>query len=132
VFHRQRVLPLTERRLRLDEMMHVASVESSWMASATLPTDELLWWVKGTVGRADYSTIVRMRPNSGYVSLVSSPFLPLFSVLSFSSYSSYPFVGFARISDRSTPGPGRHNRKGGAPVGGRGGEEEGWGEEASP
>jgi hypothetical protein len=46
MFHRQRVLPLTEHRLHLDKMMPEASVESSWMASAALPTDELLRWVK--------------------------------------------------------------------------------------
>jgi hypothetical protein len=38
------------------------SVESFWMASAALPTNELLWWVKGTVGKADYSVVVSMRP----------------------------------------------------------------------
>lgn len=37
-----RVQSLVERRLHLYEMMPEASVESSWMASATLSTDELL------------------------------------------------------------------------------------------
>jgi hypothetical protein len=50
-FHWRRVLPLTECRLRLDEMTSDASVESSPMASATLSTNELLRWVKGAVGR---------------------------------------------------------------------------------
>jgi hypothetical protein len=48
-----------------------ASVESSGMASDTLSTDELLTWVKGTVGKTDYSAVVVMRPEPGYVSLVS-------------------------------------------------------------
>lgn len=42
------------------------------MASAALSTDELLRWVKGTVGKADYIVIVPMRPKQGYVYLVSS------------------------------------------------------------
>jgi hypothetical protein len=79
-FHRRRVLPLTNRWLRLDEMTYEASVESSRMASAALPTDELLQWVKGTVGKADYSDVVPMRPEQGYVSLVSPLFLSMFSV----------------------------------------------------
>jgi hypothetical protein len=41
-FHRRRVLPLDDRRLRLNEMTPEASVESSWMALAALPTDKLL------------------------------------------------------------------------------------------
>jgi hypothetical protein len=61
-FHRRRVLPLANRRLRLDEMTPEAFVESSRMASAALSTDELLRRVKGTVGKADYSVVVPMRP----------------------------------------------------------------------
>jgi hypothetical protein len=73
-FHRQRFLPLTERRLRLDKMTPEASVESSWMASATLPTDELLQRVKGMVRKVDYSIVVSMRPNQGCVPGESSIF----------------------------------------------------------
>jgi hypothetical protein len=40
----------------------VASVESSRMALAALPTNELLQRVKGTVGKADYSVMVLMHP----------------------------------------------------------------------
>jgi hypothetical protein len=58
-----------------------ASMESSRMASAALSTDEFLWWVKGTVGKADYSVVVPMSPEQGYMSLVS----PLFFVFVFSS-----------------------------------------------
>ena len=39
-----------------------ASVESSRMVSAALPTDELRWRVKGTVVKADYFVVVLMRP----------------------------------------------------------------------
>jgi hypothetical protein len=62
-FHRLRLLPLTGRRLRLDEMTPEASVESSQMALVALPTDELLRWVKGTMGKVDYSIIMSMRPD---------------------------------------------------------------------
>jgi hypothetical protein len=78
--HLRRVQPLTKHRLRLDEMMPKASVECFRMASLTLPTDELLLWVKGTVGKADYSIVMAMRPEQGHVSLVSPLFLPLFLV----------------------------------------------------
>jgi hypothetical protein len=42
-----------------------AEVESSRMLLATLTTDELLKWVKGMVGKVDYSALaqVSMRPN---------------------------------------------------------------------
>jgi hypothetical protein len=42
VFHRRRVLPLTDHRLCLDEMTPKASLESSQMASTALATDKLL------------------------------------------------------------------------------------------
>jgi hypothetical protein len=53
-FHRQRVLPLTQRRLRLDEMMPEASLEGSRMSHESLPLDESPdvhggWW--GASGR---------------------------------------------------------------------------------
>lgn len=38
-------------------MMREAEVESSWMSSVTLTTDNLLKWVKGTVGKADYGIL---------------------------------------------------------------------------
>jgi hypothetical protein len=62
-FHRRRVLPLTKRRLHLVEMTPEASVESSRMASAALPTDEFLQRMKGMMGKADYTVVVPMRPN---------------------------------------------------------------------
>ena len=81
-FHHWRVLPLTDRWLRLDEMTPKVSVESSRMASAALLTDELLRRVKGTVGKADYSVVVPMRPEQGYVSLVNPLFLSIFFLIS--------------------------------------------------
>ena len=41
------------------------------MASDAFSTDELLRRVKGMAGKADYSAVVPMRPEEGYVSLVS-------------------------------------------------------------
>jgi hypothetical protein len=61
-FHRRRVLPLTDHRLHLDEMTPEASMESSRMASAALPTNKLLRQVKGMVGKVDYSVVVLMHP----------------------------------------------------------------------
>jgi hypothetical protein len=123
-FHRWRVLPLTDRRLRLDEMTPEAFVESSRMASTALSTEELLRQVKGTTGKADYSAIVSMRPEQGYVSLVRLLFLPVFRTFPL-LLSSYPSVGAVRLSDRPTLGSGRHNRQGGASASSRGEEEEG-------
>jgi hypothetical protein len=40
-FHRRRVLPLTQRRLRLDEMTPEASLEGSRMSHESLPLDEV-------------------------------------------------------------------------------------------
>jgi hypothetical protein len=45
-----------ERHLHLDEMTPKASTESSQMDSAALSTFNLLRRVKGTVGKADYTT----------------------------------------------------------------------------
>jgi hypothetical protein len=70
-FHRRRLLPLADHRLCLNEITPEAAVESSRMASDSLSTDELLRRVKGTVGKTDYFAIVPMRPDEGYVSLVS-------------------------------------------------------------
>jgi hypothetical protein len=59
-------------------MILEAFAESSQMASAALSTDELLRRVKGTVGKADYSVVVPMHPEQGYVSLVSPLFFWFF------------------------------------------------------
>jgi hypothetical protein len=71
--HRRRVLPLAERRLRLSEMKAGVDLEGSRMSSTSLSADDLLRRVAGTVGRLDASALSQppMRPNRGYVSLVS-------------------------------------------------------------
>jgi hypothetical protein len=125
-FHKQRVLPLADHRLCLDEMSHEASVESSRMASDALSTDELLWRMKGTVGKADYSAVVPMCPEQGYVSLVS---LLLFIFLSSDSFfvpvlPSCLSVGTPGLLDHPTPNPRGRGGQGGALAGGRRAEAE--------
>jgi hypothetical protein len=71
--HRRRVLPLAERRLRLTEMKPGVDLEGSRMSSTSLFHDNLLKQVASTVGRPDAGALSQpaMRPNHGYVSLVS-------------------------------------------------------------
>jgi hypothetical protein len=123
-FHQRRVLPLANRWLRLDEMMPEASVKSSRMPLAAFPTDELLWQVKGTVEKANYSVVVLMRPEQGYVSLMSPLFLSLFSVFYlFSSYLLISSTGAAGLLDRPTLGPERHGCQESVSASSRGEEE---------
>jgi hypothetical protein len=72
--HRWRVLPLAERRLPLSEMKPGVDLEGSQTSSASLPVDDLCRRVAGTVGRLDASALTQpaMRPDHGYVSLVSA------------------------------------------------------------
>jgi hypothetical protein len=42
-FHHRRVLPLTQRRLRINEMTPEASLEGSRMSHESLPLDEVAW-----------------------------------------------------------------------------------------
>jgi len=51
--HRRRVLPLTEQRLPLSEMMPGVDLEGSQMSAVPLPADDLNRQVAGTVGRLD-------------------------------------------------------------------------------
>jgi hypothetical protein len=106
VFHRRWVLPLTERRLRLDEMRLNASVESYRMASTALSTDELLWRMKGTVGRTDYTTLVPMRPDQGYIFGEFFGFPFYFRSSPSHLTPSIPFAVGAGLSNRQTPGSG--------------------------
>jgi hypothetical protein len=71
--HLQRVLPLAERRLQLSEMRPGVDLEGSQMSLASLPDDDLRKQVAGTVGRLDAGALTQpaMRPDQGYVSLVS-------------------------------------------------------------
>jgi hypothetical protein len=71
--HRRRVLPLAQRRLRLSEMKPGVDLEGSRMSSTSLSTDDLLSRLASTVGRLDAGVLSQplMRPDQGYVSLVS-------------------------------------------------------------
>jgi hypothetical protein len=71
--HRWRVLPLTERRLLLSEMMRGVGLEGSQMSSVPLPADDLHRRVAGMVGRLDVGALTQlpMRPKRGCMSLVS-------------------------------------------------------------
>jgi hypothetical protein len=54
VFHCRRVLPLTQRRLRHDEMTPEASLEGSRMSHGSLSLDEVArhaWWMVGSFRR---------------------------------------------------------------------------------
>jgi hypothetical protein len=72
--YRRRVLPLAERRLPLSEMKPGVDLEGSQTSSASLPVDDLRRRVAGTVGRLDAGALTQpaMRPDHGYVSLVSA------------------------------------------------------------
>jgi hypothetical protein len=65
--------PLAERQLQLSEMRLGVNLEGSQMSSVSLPDDDLRKRVAGTVGRLDAGALTQpaMRPNHGYVSLVS-------------------------------------------------------------
>jgi hypothetical protein len=71
--HRRRVLPLTERRLPLSEMMPGVDLEGSQMSSVPLPADDLHRRVAATVGKLDAGALTQpsMRPERGCISLVS-------------------------------------------------------------
>jgi hypothetical protein len=71
--HRRRVLPLTERRLPLSEMMPAVDLQGSRMSSIPLPADDLHRRVAGTVGKLDAGALTQpsMRPERGCISLVS-------------------------------------------------------------
>jgi hypothetical protein len=65
VFHRRRVLPLMQRRIRIDEMTSGVSLEGSRMSHETLPLDEVTrhaWWMVGSFKQEDIDK-VPMRPN---------------------------------------------------------------------
>jgi hypothetical protein len=72
-FHRQRVLPLMQRWLRIDEMTPEASLEGSRMSHESLPLDEVTqraWWMVGSFKQEDIDR-VPMRPTQGFEPLVS-------------------------------------------------------------
>jgi hypothetical protein len=65
---------LAERRLRLAEMKPGVDLEGLRMSSTSLSADDLLKRVVSTVGRLDAGALSQpaMRPDHGYVSLVSA------------------------------------------------------------
>jgi hypothetical protein len=72
-FHCRRVLPLTQRRLRLDEMTPEAMLEGSRMSHESLPVDEVArraWWMVGSFKQEDIDRVL-MRPNQSFEPLVS-------------------------------------------------------------
>jgi hypothetical protein len=76
-FHRQRVLPLMQRRLRLDEMMPEALLEGSRMSHESLSLDEVARcarWMVGSFNQEDIDRVL-MRPTKGFEPLVSVIFL---------------------------------------------------------
>jgi hypothetical protein len=75
-FHRRRVLPLTQRRLWLDEMTPEASLEGTRMSHESLPVDEVVRcarWMVGSFRQEDIDR-VPMRPTQGFKPLVSVVF----------------------------------------------------------
>jgi hypothetical protein len=75
-FHCQRVLPLMQRRLQIDEMTPEASLEGSRMSHESLPLDEVTRrarWVVGSFKQEDIDR-VPMRPIQGFEPLVSVVF----------------------------------------------------------
>jgi hypothetical protein len=79
VFYHRRVLPLTQRRLRLDEMTPEASLEGSRMSYESLPLDEVARrarWMVGSFRQEDIDR-VPMHPTQGFEPLVSVIFCDL-------------------------------------------------------
>ena len=77
-FHRQRVIPLMERRLAIFELTPEAVAEGSRMSSELLPLDAAAQRARSAVAHypsdpEDLSKI-KMRPEEGYISLVSLAF----------------------------------------------------------
>jgi hypothetical protein len=73
VFHHRRVMPLTQRRLRLDQMTPEAPLEGSRMSHESLPLDEVAQRARRMVGSFKQEDIDRvpMRPTQGFEPLVS-------------------------------------------------------------
>jgi hypothetical protein len=72
-FHRRRVLPLTQRRLQLDEMTPEVSLEGSRMSHESLSLDEVARrarWMVGSFQQEDINR-VPMRPTQRFEPLVS-------------------------------------------------------------
>jgi hypothetical protein len=75
-FHHRRVLPLTQRRLWLDEMTPEALLEGSRVSHESLPLDEVTRrarWMVRSFWQEDIDW-VPMRPTQGFEPLVSVVF----------------------------------------------------------
>jgi hypothetical protein len=72
-FHHWRVLPLMQRRLRIDEMTPEASLEGSRMSHESLTLDEVARRAQWMVGSFKHEDIDRvpMCPTQGFEPLVS-------------------------------------------------------------
>jgi hypothetical protein len=72
-FHRCRVMPLCQRRLRLDQMTSEAPLEGSRMSHESLTLEEVLRRARRMVGnfKVDEVDKVPMRPTQGFEPMVS-------------------------------------------------------------
>jgi hypothetical protein len=72
-FHRRRVMPLTHRRLWLDQMTSEVPLEGSRMSHQSLPLDEVTRCVRRMVGSFKPEEVDRvpMQPTQGFEPLVS-------------------------------------------------------------
>ena len=77
-FHRQRVIPLVERALPIFQLTPKAVAEGSRMSSMLLPLDAAAQRARSAVARFPSDPMdlwrIKMRPEKGYISLVSSAF----------------------------------------------------------
>ena len=90
-FHRQRVIPLMERRLAIFELTPKAAAEGSRMSSVLLSPDATSLRAKSAVPHfpSDPEDLwkIKMRPEEGYISLVSPAFdCCRFRAVAFPSY----------------------------------------------
>ena len=77
-FHRQRVIPLTERKLPIFDLTLEASYEGSRMSNVLLPHNIAAQRAKSVVAEfpdnPDDLWEIRMRPEAGYIFVVSLSF----------------------------------------------------------
>ena len=77
-FHRQRVIPLMERRLPIFDLTPEAAADRSGMSSELLSLDAAAQRARSVVARfpSDPEDLwkIKMRPEKGYISLVSPDF----------------------------------------------------------
>jgi hypothetical protein len=73
-FYHRRVMPLSQRRLRLDQMTPEASLEGSRMSHESLSLEEVIRRVRRMVGNFKPEDVdkVPMQPTQGFEPLVSA------------------------------------------------------------